>query len=125
MSLTDSPSASLAKKSYTSVVITAISYGMLLLLFSFWHFSRETGPNWPVFLLQCLPLLLLLPGLLQKYYRSYSWLSFLMLVYFVKAVDGAFMSTARWGDYVFVLLTITTFIAAMLASRWLQRLTKA
>ncbi|SMF03139.1 Uncharacterized membrane protein [Alteromonadaceae bacterium Bs31] len=118
------PIKNLAVKTKFGVLATALSYSAILLLFTFWHFSRESGPNWVVYLLQSLPLLLLLPGLVQKYYRSYSWLCFLMLIYFVKAVDGAFMSTANWSDFIFVALTSSTFIAAMMASRWLQRLAK-
>ncbi len=125
MQKTLKPIRNLELKSQLGVTATALSYLAMLSLFTFWHFSRSAGPNWVIYLLQSLPLLALAPGLLQKYYRSYSWLCFLMLIYFVKAIDGAFMSSAQWSDFTFLALTITTFIAAMLASRWLQRIAKA
>ncbi|WP_045858234.1 DUF2069 domain-containing protein [Teredinibacter purpureus] len=118
------PIAHLEQKVFYSVLATAVCVAGLILLFIGWHLSRNSGPNWVVLLAQSVPVLLLLPGLWQKYYRSYSWLCFLMLVYFVKAVDGAFTSTANWTDGVFVFLTSSLFISAMLAARWLQRMQK-
>jgi len=118
------PIKNLALKTRISVWATALNYGSLLVLFLVWNFVRNSGPSWIIFAAQTLPLLLLLPGLWQRYYRSYSWLCFLILVYFIKAVDGAFMSNASWIDYLFLLLTVNTFISAMMAARWLQRLLK-
>ncbi|WP_185235888.1 DUF2069 domain-containing protein [Teredinibacter franksiae] len=115
------PIAHLAKKTRYSLWATGISYAALFVLFLYWNFTRTSGINWVVLAAQSLPLLLLLPGLAKKYYRSYSWLCFLLLIYFVMAVDGIFMSTRNWSDAVFVGLTVTTFISAMLAARWLQR----
>lgn len=111
-------------KAQLSTVATAINLGVLLLLFIYWHLTRISGPNWVVLAAQTLPLLLLIPGLWQKYFRSYSWLCFVILIYFVKAVDGAFSSIANWSDYVFVALTVSTFFSAMMAARWLQRAQK-
>ncbi|WP_075185821.1 DUF2069 domain-containing protein [Teredinibacter haidensis] len=115
------PIAHLATKVRYSLLAVAISYISLQILFLGWCFTRASGPNWVVLSAQSLPLLVLLPGLWQKYYRSYSWLCFVILMYFVKGIDGVFMSTANWSDALFVALTVTTFISAMLAARWLQR----
>lgn len=115
------PIAHLAEKTRFAVAATAASYAALILLFAIWNFVRASGPSWVIFGAQVLPLLALLPGLWQRYYRSYSWLCFVILFYFIKGVEGVFMSNAIWIDSVFLALTVTTFIAAMLASRWLQR----
>ena len=61
--------------------------------------------------------ILLLPGLLKNYYRGYSWLCFVLLVYFVFAVQGSLMSTAGLLDHIFLFLTVILFIVAMMTSR--------
>lgn len=103
------------------LMVTALSYFFLIALFTITNLLRPSGPNWTILIAESLPLLLLLPGLWQKYHRSYSWLCFLMLIYFIKAVDGAFAPQSDWGDYMFVILSVSTFISAMLTARWLQR----
>jgi len=100
---------------------TGFSCGALVLLFSATHMLHPHGPNWTILIAQTLPLLLLAPGMAQRYHRSFSWLCFLMLIYFIKAVDGAFAPQANWGDYLFVTLSVSTFVFAMLAARCLQR----
>ncbi len=78
---------------------------------------------WGIWLLQTLPLIAILPGLLAKYYRSYSWLCFLMLAYFISYVVQVYSPTRDFHDWFGLVATITVFIAGMFASRWLQRLT--
>ncbi|MGH1484580.1 MAG: DUF2069 domain-containing protein [Cellvibrionaceae bacterium] len=78
---------------------------------------------WKVWLLQAVPLLLLMPGLIQKHYRSHSWLCFLILAYFTGYVVQVYSPTRGIYDWIGLMLTITLFISAMFASRWLQRLT--
>ena len=97
-----------------------ISYALLLLSLGYWNVTRSGGILWVVWILQSLPLLVFLPGLLKPYYRSYSWFCFLLLLYFVVGVEGSFKSTARFVDYLFLALTVLLFIFAMLRSRWLQ-----
>ncbi|TVZ39963.1 putative membrane protein [Alteromonadaceae bacterium 2753L.S.0a.02] len=121
---TTKPIAHLNTKLKISLVMTYASYAALIGLFLGWNFFRDAGPNWAVFIVQAGPLLLLLPGMLKNYYRSFSWLCFLLLIYFIKAVDGVFMSTANLLDVIFLILTVVIFISAMLASRWMQRKTK-
>lgn len=121
MTTIDNPTVTLAQKAQLSTVATAANLALLLSLFIYWYLTRVSGPNWVLLTIQSLPLLLLIPGLWQKYFRSYSWLCFVILIYFVKAVDGAFTSIANWSDYVFVALTASTFISAMMAARWLQQ----
>ncbi|WP_019602718.1 DUF2069 domain-containing protein [Teredinibacter turnerae] len=107
-----------------SLIATYVGLAALILLFFAWNFLRHSGPNWVVFIAQSLPLAALLPGMLTGYYRSFSWLCFVILIYFVKAVDGALISTAGYLDILFLILTVYIFIAAMLASRWSQRKAK-
>jgi len=104
----------LQQKADYSFKLTLGLYSALLLLFAFWNLNRSEGLNWAVWLFQSLPLLALLPGLLRKYYRSFSWLCFLLLFYFIKAIEGVFMSTATGLDYVFLTLTVLLFVSQSL-----------
>lgn len=115
------PIRHLERKLRCGLAATYASLGLLLLVFLAWNFVRESGPNWVVFAVQVLPLAMLLPGMISGHYRSFSWLCFVILIYFIKAVDGVAMSDATLMDSVFLVLTIVVFIAAMLTSRWAQR----
>jgi uncharacterized membrane protein len=77
---------------------------------------------WGIWILQTIPLLLILPGLLTKYYRSYSWLCFLMLAYFISYVVQVYSPTRDLHDWFGLVATVAVFMSAMFASRWLQRL---
>lgn len=104
--------------------LTFTLYAAMLALFCYWNLSRDSGINWTIFSLQTLPLLALLPGLYTRYYRAFSWLCFVDLLYFVMASLGAFKSTADYLDYLFFSLTILLFCTSMFASRWAQRVQK-
>jgi uncharacterized membrane protein len=103
-----------------------VSYTCYLLLLAAITLNTWQSPLhfWSAWLLQVLPLLLLLPGMIMKYYRSYSWLCFLMLAYFTNFVVQAYAPNRDYYDWLGLGLTIVLFISAMFASRWLQRLTK-
>jgi len=92
--------------------------------FVYWGLSRSGGFNIVIFCIQAIPLLLLLPGLISQYYRVYSWLCFVILLYFVVAVMGAFASTAKISDFVFLSFTVVLFIVSMMCSRYAQRVQK-
>ncbi|MFT5083157.1 MAG: putative membrane protein [Lentisphaeria bacterium] len=97
--------------------------GALISLFCYWGLAR---PHFSpvVFSLQSVPLLALLPGMLSKSYRSFSWLCFVLLIYFIFAVERALTSVATLTDIIFLALVITLFITSMMTSRWLQRTLK-
>ncbi len=95
-------------------------YLQLIMLFTYSQITHTDGGIWSIWILQCLPILVFLPGLARSYYRSYSWFCFLILLYFVVAVDNSFKSTAGIWEYLFVANTVLLFILAMLCSRWLQ-----
>ena len=110
------------KKINLTLLLSFLGYIILLgvIALDSWV-SSETF--WGIWALQTLPLLLILPGLLTKYYRSYSWLCFLMLAYFISYVVQVYSPTRDIHDWFGLVATIVVFIAAMFASRWLQRLT--
>lgn len=95
-------------------------YVSLVGLLCYWNLTRHNGILWSIWILQCLPLLLFLPGLVKPWYRSYSWFCFLLLLYFIAGTENSFKSTAGFTDYLFLALTVLLFIFSMMRSRWLQ-----
>ncbi|GAB5498856.1 MAG: DUF2069 domain-containing protein [Pseudohongiellaceae bacterium] len=62
-----------------------------------------------IWLLQTLPLLIFLPGLLRTRPRSFAWLSFVILLYFMHAVLLAFEPERRWLGVLEALLCTSLF----------------
>ncbi len=104
-----------------------VTLALIALMLSFFAITKWFSENASlssaiiIWFIQSIPFLLILPGIFKHYYRSYSWLCFLLLFYFVFAIERCFLSTASVKEYVFVTLTIVLFIAAMMTSRWQQR----
>ncbi|WNO09664.1 DUF2069 domain-containing protein [Teredinibacter sp. KSP-S5-2] len=118
------PIKNLMQKRLWGKRITLTLFGALISLFVLW---KTENPNITlssaimVFAAQTLPLWALLPGLIRNHYRSYSWLCFALLFYFIFAVERSFVSTANIYDYLFLMLTVLLFIATMMTGRWQQR----
>lgn len=101
-----------------------LSHGLVAVLiagFSVWQLSRPQGISWLFWGVQCLPLLILIPGMVTQRPRTYIWLCFLMLVYFVKGVDGVISPSRAWIDYLFLGISILLFICAMFTARWMHQ----
>lgn len=112
--LTDQPKHRLA------LVIAYCLYTSLVCIASLQSLLAEKNIAF-IWLIQVSPLLLLLPGLWQQHYRSFSWLCFLMLIYFTSYVIQTYSVTREWIDFLGLANSILLFIASMLCSRWLQR----
>ena len=69
---------------------------------------------------QSLPLLIVLPGLSRHYYKAYSWLCFITLIYFTAYVVEVGSPLREWTDYLGLILSMLLFISAMFTSRQLQ-----
>ena len=98
-----------------------LSFYLLLLAIITLDTWQAPAHFWTAWSLQSLPLLLLLPGLLQKHYRSYSWLCFLLLLYFISYVVQVYASNRNGYDIAGLLVIVGLFITAMFSSRQLQR----
>lgn len=98
--------------------ITLSCYGGLLLLLTLINLLPGNGSikHW---FFQTIPLLIFIPSLLRESHRTYSWLCFVTLIYFV-AITPLLMARGFWSDWLIMLLSCTLFIAAMMTSRWLQ-----
>jgi uncharacterized membrane protein len=72
-----------------------------------------------LWLMQCVPLLLTVPGLIQRQPRALQWLGFLVLFYFMNGILQAAGATPlqHWLGGLTVLLCVTLFAAVIVAIR--------
>ncbi len=90
----------------------------LLLLLQQTQDSWIHGAPWFIWSVKIIPLLMFLPGMLRDNLRSYVWLCFVSLGYFLVLVQRIF---AQPGDPMVILglsSVVILFIAAMLYVRW-------
>lgn len=80
---------------------------------------------WIVWLAFCLPLLIFLPGMLRDRLRSYIWLCFICLLYFMRLVVNLFAEPGSALAIVGTAAVVTLFIAAMMYVRWRAREVRA
>lgn len=71
-----------------------------------------------LWLFQCLPLLLFLPGLWQARKRTHFWLCFIAMFYFIQGVLMALQPAYRAWGFGEALLSVTLFCSALLYVRW-------
>ena len=101
--------------------LTTVLYWALIMTLAV---PNAVHQSWGFLLLQILPLLALLPDLLSRRYRAYSWLCFLLLLYFIFAVEASLASNASPLDHLSLGLIVATFISSMLCARYAQRVQK-
>ena len=78
-------------------------------------------PPWIIWLGKLLPLVIFLPGMLRDRLRSYIWLCFVCLLYFVALVERMFALPGNLLAAVGTGAVVTLFIAAMMYVRWRAR----
>jgi len=116
--ITDADALVLKRKLRLGQFIAVGSYAVLLVFFTLNNLLQSTGSlrNWVV---SVLPLLIFVPGLIKQTHRTYSWICFMSLMYFVIIVP-LLMTRWLWSDWITTGLICTLFISAMMTSRWLQ-----
>ena len=78
------------------LLITHSSYALLLLLITWLNFqSPENGIG--LWLFKIIPLIIFIPGFIKRYYRSYSWICFAVLPYFIWIIPLA-LGRDAWSD---------------------------
>ncbi len=100
--------------------LTHLLLAFLIASFCVWQVSRPTGPSVFFWVVQLLPLVILIPGLRRGNPRTYIWLCFVLLAYFIKGVDGIVSPSRAWIDYVTLAVSVVLFITAMITSRWIS-----
>ena len=66
------------------------------------------------------PLIILLPGLYKEKYKTISILCFVVLLYFIVAVDNFFSPSSNYVDVLEIIILVIMFNVAMMHSRWKQ-----
>lgn len=117
--ISDAEAPLLYRKLCYSRALFSASFVGLLMLFTSLNIIRADG-GFTLWLVQCVPLLIFVPGLYQQRYRTYSWICFVILPYFTWSVVNVMGPFARWSDALVVALAVIIFLSAMMASRWLQ-----
>lgn len=80
-----------------------------------------TQPPLIIWLGKTIPLLMFLPGMLKDNLRSYIWLCFVSLLYFLNAVERVFAQPDSVIAITGLTAVVILFIAAMLFVRWRAR----
>lgn len=113
--------ASFARRADIAWRLTMALYALLLLSLLADHALLRTAFRAPVWLIQTAPLLLVMPGLLRRHYRSGIWLCFMVLFHFLVAVDNVVISGKPLFYSAMAALIIVLFITSMLFARWQAR----
>ena len=104
--------------------LIALTFGglLLLLLCNSVAMTTQVGITTAViWIIQTVPLLLFVPGLIKQHLRTHAWLCFVIQIYFIQAVLLAFDSQRMWiglGECVF---SIGLFLALLSYIRQFRR----
>jgi uncharacterized membrane protein len=73
---------------------------------------------WIIWLALLLPLVIFLPGMFRENLRSYIWLCFVSLLYFMRLVESLFENPRDALSIVGMVAVCTIFCSAMMYVRW-------
>lgn len=99
----------------------ALAATLVLILNAAIEQLTEPSVRWTLLLLQSVPLLMFVPGMLANHHRTYSWLCFVVLFYFIVGVTNVMSPLADGFGWVLLIASSLLFMAAMMTSRWLQQ----
>ena len=104
---------------WSRAIVLACSYGLLLyfLVSSIAALDGIVVATFVIWLLQILPLLIFLPGLHKSRLRSYAWVSFVVLLYFMHGVLVAFSPSRLMFGLVEVALCAMLFVSLIIFIR--------
>ncbi len=109
----------LLTRALAGLKITWISYLGLIGLFALNNLLASDG-SLRFFLVQTVPLIIFVPGMIKRHYKTFSWLCFATLLYFTAYVVEVGAPNSTLSDAIALALSVILFIAAMMTSRWLQ-----
>lgn len=99
--------------------LTWLSWSALLLLQAVDAWTHEAP--WFIWAVKLIPLLLFLPGMLKDNLRSFIWLCFVCLGYFLILVQRIFAQPDNLLVIAGLVAVVVLFIAAMMYVRWRAR----
>ncbi|CAH0992586.1 hypothetical protein SIN8267_02719 [Sinobacterium norvegicum] len=114
----------IAKKLTITRWVSITSYVALIILLALksFYFAPEEAAlatRFAVFMFSTVPLLIFIPGMIQDTHRSYTWICFVVLGYFIYAVTAlAVPAEAALIDWFYCFLTVTLFTFAMMFVRY-------
>ena len=76
---------------------------------------------WIIWLGKLVPLLIFVPGMLRDNLRTYIWLCFVSLLYFIELVERLFAQPGSLLAVTGMVAVVVLFVAAMLYVRWRAR----
>lgn len=109
------------QKSQLAWQLSLTLYFALLIMLVIDHALVRTHFFLPVLLIQTVPLLFVLPGLLQQNARSGIWLCFMILFHFLSTVSNAFVTTHTVFYTSIAVLVLALFTSSLLFVRWKTR----
>ena len=111
----------LAQKKKIGLWFHWLNYAALLGLFVWINFVLDGG-SLNLWMVQTVPVLLPLAGMIMLNHRAFSWFCFIILFYFTISVVNVGMPAemVKAHDYVELGLSITLFVSSMMCSRWIQ-----
>ncbi len=92
-------------------------YSSLIVLFSAHQWFRAEGISLVQWSVQSIPLLIFWFGLRKRHQRSYQYLCFVVLMYFINGVIGVMRPTPDYFDWILLIASVGLFIASMMAAR--------
>ena len=114
----------LSRYTFNTALLTYASLLVLYVLTLLMYPSCGRSASITIAALHLLPLLCFLPGLMRGNVRSYVWLCFILLGYFITAVPNA-LGCSTVLNIMEPVLIVVLFIAAMMFIRWRSRALKA
>ena len=106
--------------SYRTTLALYAAFLALMAVGMLWVVPADREPSVAVWVVASLPLLVFLPGLVRKSFRTYIWLCFVLLLYFLKMVLNLWHPLVSWVDWALVSVLVALYISAMLFARWQQ-----
>ena len=113
-------SMSFTKKSALSRVGVLILLSLLIVYYSAAHIIAGVDVVFRM-IVSIVPLAIFLPGIHLRKYRTASLLCFVLLLYFMAAVQNLFIPGDRLPESLAVAIICTLFTVSMCYSRWQQR----
>ncbi|HWR80906.1 MAG TPA: DUF2069 domain-containing protein [Pseudomonas sp.] len=104
-----------------SRTLSLLSFAVLLLFVLLWNllFADLHGARtWVVLVIQLTPLAILAPGMLSGNARAHAWCCFVVNIYFIQGVLGAFDPNRMLYGWVQMILSLTLFCSAMMYTRY-------
>ena len=110
-----------------------ISYFALLITFALSKIDGATLPEqglsfkyilsgFIVWIISCFPLLIMLPGMIRNKPRTYAWLAYITLVYFILSVLLTFTENGWIYGITSSIASTVLFVCCLLIVRWHKRI---